>query len=369
MPPAAAAAVAAGAAALAAPTAATAGASRIQQGPNINVKPCTEMRAMRSEAAGEIRAMRTEASASAASMRTKAAAAASAAAAVAQHPAPAPSPVPAPVLPPALASTEPTASPNVLAAHTAAQANGEISGFKNGAKLTARELDLHKILASFSNTETAGELFGSGLNSINAVRQITPEKMSETMRNFNTNQHPICPNPEPVFARLGFDQAFETFAEWICYQPLIGVKPTASTWLSEPLAAEQTMAQLAQMATIEKDISLPKLSNIDNFRQWEQSFCQFLQFHYNENGFPLSYVIQLKEQQEVTAVKRSVTVRNDGMFPSWMEYNVRCALFDSPQFMTDNHDVWVLFCHAVREGPGWAYVRHHKDSDESTGDA
>ena len=52
-----------------------------------------------------------------------------------------------------------------------------------------------------------------------------------------------------------------------------------------------------------------------------------------------------------------------------MEYNVRCAVFDGPQFTTDKHDVWVLLCHAVQEGPGWAYVSHYKDSDESTGDA
>ena len=57
------------------------------------------------------------------------------------------------------------------------------------------------------------------------------------------------------------------------------------------------------------------------------------------------------------------------MFPGWMEYNVRCAALEGPQFKNDNHDVWVLLCNAVRDGPGWAYTRRYKDSDESTGDA
>jgi len=55
---------------------------------------------------------------------------------------------------------------------------------------------------------------------MDAVRRITPEKMSR-------------------FDRLGFDQAFETFAEWMRYQPLIGIKPTASTWFSDPLASKK----------------------------------------------------------------------------------------------------------------------------------
>jgi len=94
----------------------------------------------------------------------------------------------------------------------------------------------------------------------------------------------MCPNPDLVFAGLGFDQAFETFAEWMRYQPLIGIKPTASTWLSNPLASERTQACLDEMATAEGNpafgptTTLPKLTNPDNFCQWEQSFRQFLCF-------------------------------------------------------------------------------------------
>jgi len=67
------------------------------------------------------------------------------------------------------------------------------------------------------------------------------------------------------------------------FQPLIGIKPTASTWLSDPLASERTQARLHEKATAERDpasvpIALPKLTNHDNFRQWERSFRQFLRF-------------------------------------------------------------------------------------------
>lgn len=156
-----------------------------------------------------------------------------------------------------------------------------------------------------------------------AVRCITPEKMSRFLQAFNANRHPMCPNPDLVLAGLGFDQAFETFTEWMRYQPLIGIKPTASTWLRDPLASERTQAHLHEMATAKREpatgpIALPKLINLENFRRWEQAFHQFLRFRYNEQGFPLLYVIHLKEQQQVTATERSGTVRKDGMFPSWI---------------------------------------------------
>eukprot|EP00537_Pseudo-nitzschia_pungens_P009416 CAMPEP_0172379688 /NCGR_PEP_ID=MMETSP1060-20121228/70059_1 /TAXON_ID=37318 /ORGANISM="Pseudo-nitzschia pungens, Strain cf. cingulata" /LENGTH=225 /DNA_ID=CAMNT_0013107433 /DNA_START=148 /DNA_END=822 /DNA_ORIENTATION=+ len=223
-----------------------------------------------------------------------------------------------------------------------------------------------------------------------AVRRITPEKMLRFLQAFNANCHPMCPNPDLVFAGLGFDQAFETFAEWMRYQPLIGIKPTASTWLaglgfdqafetfaewmryqpligikpmastwlSDPLASKRTQARLNEMATAERDpasgpTTLPKLINLENFRRWEQAFCQFLRFCYNEQGFPLSYVIRLNNQQEVTATERSGTVGKNWTFPSWMEYNVRCAALEGPQFTTNNHAVWVLLCNAVQDGPAW----------------
>jgi len=205
-----------------------------------------------------------------------------------------------------------------------------------------------------------------------AVRRITPEKMLRFLQAFNANCHPMCPNPDLVFAGLGFDQAFETFAEWMRYQPLIGIKPMASTWLSDPLASKRTQARLNEMATAERDpasgpTTLPKLINLENFRRWEQAFCQFLRFCYNEQGFPLSYVIRLNNQQEVTATERSGTVGKNWTFPSWMEYNVRCAALEGPQFTTNNHAVWVLLCNAVQDGPAWAYLHRHKDSNESTG--
>mmetsp|Transcript_21719 Transcript_21719/g.60331 ORF Transcript_21719/g.60331 Transcript_21719/m.60331 type:complete len:104 (-) Transcript_21719:812-1123(-) len=82
----------------------------------------------------------------------------------------------------------------------------------------------------------------------------------------------------------------------------------------------------------------------------------------------LLYVIRQKEQQEVmTSKQRSGTVGKDGTFSSWMEYNVQCAALEGPQFTTDNHAVWVLLCNAVQDGPAWAYLHRHKDSNESTG--
>ena len=243
-----------------------------------------------------------------------------------------------------------------------------------GARLSARERDLYTILTNFSNHETADKLFQVGINSLSAVKQITSERVSKFLQTFNSIRSPLCPNPSPVFAGVGFEQVFDTFAEWMRYQPLIGLQPTASNWLRDPLASERTLARLHEMETADSDptsgpTALPKLTSYAHFRRWEESFRQFLHFRYNKQCFPLSYVIRQKEREEVTDEQRSGTVGTDGMYSGWMEYNACCAALEGPQFVTDNQAVWVLLCNAVRDSPAWAYVDTYKKPGEPTGNA
>jgi len=91
------------------------GISRIQQGPNINIQPRTESILL--AVAEEMRAMQNEAAA-----RTTA-------------PDIAVTPVIDPPVPAPAEVTVVTVSPAALVAHAAAQANGGISGYKNGTRL------------------------------------------------------------------------------------------------------------------------------------------------------------------------------------------------------------------------------------------
>mmetsp|Transcript_5835 Transcript_5835/g.16624 ORF Transcript_5835/g.16624 Transcript_5835/m.16624 type:complete len:276 (-) Transcript_5835:574-1401(-) len=115
----------------------------------------------------------------------------------------------------------------VLAAHQAARTAGGISGFENNVALNGKEKDLLQILESFCDLPTAEELFPAGICMIPSVGRLTTKSISR----LSTIRPPKCPNLHEVFISESLIQMLLTFGEWIRYQPLIGIKPTANTWL------------------------------------------------------------------------------------------------------------------------------------------
>ena len=70
------------------------------------------------------------------------------------------------------------------------------------------------------------------------------EVIGKLVLGINKIPTPSCPDKTAVHLRLQFTTNLETFVSWIKFQPIIGLQPTAATWLGDPNASRNTMDRL-----------------------------------------------------------------------------------------------------------------------------
>eukprot|EP00536_Pseudo-nitzschia_multiseries_P017059 jgi/Psemu1/49138/gm1.49138_g len=249
-----------------------------------------------------------------------------------------------------------------------------IRGFNNGKILNPEQLAFRSSLMDFGiNYESAAEIMRGGLSNICEITDLNKESIKSFMHGLKSVS-PDCPNPKSIHYGNRLSSRLLTWANWACYQPLIGVKPRAIDWNANPNNLELQQFRIKMMESSVKSqekATPPELKDLTKFTEWEEGFRQNLRYRFNSEGFPILYVIRPQEKENVDDEARSGTVGQNptDVYPTWSDYNERCGVLLGHQYDEDNNVVCRLLCDATRKGPGWKYVAHFQNTELNSGHA
>ena len=251
---------------------------------------------------------------------------------------------------------------------------GGIYGYKNGTILTPGERDFYALVTSFGvNNLTADEVFRQGLTSMESLRGITGSKLKNVIYNINRNKSPDCPQPNKVFLGATFEENVAVLVSWLKFQRVIGGRPTAAAWISDPNARDKTNERIQYLTEVKEsegteDIKLPDaLTDMKRFKDFSEHLLTYLRIKRGAASVPLIYVV--RDEETVTDVDRIGTVgrASTDAYKNWDDYSIRCVEMVGTHWDSDNTSFWQIISKLVRDGPGWDYIRTFEKKGDGDG--
>ena len=123
------------------------------------------------------------------------------------------------------------------------------------------------------------------------------------------NKYPLCPDPSKIHLSQVFADRLATLVEWIKFQPRIGAPIDASHWIqnySEKQTEDRVISELeTEQSNAENDLVLPPaLEEMNKFREFDESFKEYLRHTRGVTKAPLLYLI--REKEAVTDIQRNL---------------------------------------------------------------
>ena len=255
-----------------------------------------------------------------------------------------------------------------------ARQSGGIYGYEQERALSPEEQQFYEILRSFKrNSDTSDELFRQGINSVEIIMNMEPEKLKSAFHNIQSRKScsPSCPDRNEIFLGATFESQMSVVIEWAKYQKVIGGSPTAVAWNADATAYKLTLERINYHRQIRDsegtdDISLPgPLKEMKKFKEFSDSLVAYLRTKRGSCFVPLCYVI--RKTEEVTDVERRAFVGINGRYKNWDEHSIRCAVMKGPHWQSDNADFWQILGRLVRDGPGWDFIRGFEKRGDGDG--
>ena len=146
-----------------------------------------------------------------------------------------------------------------------ARQSGGIYGYEQERALSPEEQQFYEILRSFKrNSDTSDELFRQGINSVEIIMNMEPEKLKSAFHNIQSRKScsPSCPDRNEIFRGATFESQMSVVIEWAKHQKVIGGSSTAVAWNADATAYKLTLERINYHRQIRDsegtdDISLP----------------------------------------------------------------------------------------------------------------